>query len=75
MTAGTRLGPYSKIPGYKMLQDLIIRCYTLQDVTRPSETQDLSEVSHLPATCHQSWKKVLGMQEPHDRAVQHLSIA
>ena len=65
MTLGTRLGRYSKIPGCKMLQD----------VTRPSETQDLSEVGHLPALCHQIWKKVLGMQGPHDGAVQHFPIA
>ena len=69
MTAGTRLGPYSKTPGYKMLQD-VTRChkmlqdvtsYKLQDVSRPCETQDLSEVGHLPAMCHQIGKKVLGM--------------
>ena len=58
---------------HKMLQD--VTSYKLQDVSRPCETQDLSEVGHLPAMCHQIWKKVLGMQGPHDGAVQHFSIA
>ena len=42
MTLGTRLSRFSKTPGYKMLQD----------VTRLCETEDLSEVGHLPAMCN-----------------------
>ena len=48
----------------------------LQDVTRPSETQGLSKVGHCQpcaTLCHQSWKKVLGIQGPRDGAVQHFS--
>ena len=73
MTVGPRLGRYPKISAYKMLQDVTRCSKMLQDVTRPSETQGLSKVGHLPAMCHQSWKKVLGIQGPQDGAVQHFS--
>ena len=83
MTVRTRLGRYFEISAYKMLQDVtrchkmlqdVTRCYKmLQDVKWHSETQGLSKVGHLPAMCHQSWKKVLGMRGPHDGALLHFS--
>ena len=69
MTLGTRPGRYSK--RQDVTRDVTRCCKMLQDVKKACETQDLSKVGHLPAMCHQIWKKVLGMPGPHDRPVQH----